>query len=234
MDEYDEFLGEVLDRRRALQTIGVPALTWLAGCSGGDSTPDGQTSADETGGGDPTATASPTTTSTASDTTPSEDGQATPTETSTKSEPATPTPAEDACIVKPALMEGPFYTDDEDNPNRSDVRTDTETGTVKDGVPLDLTFRIFGVETSGDDQCSPVNDAVVDIWQADAGGTYSDFESEGTLGQDFLRGHQFTDHTGTASFTTIYPGWYPGRTPIFTSSSGWLLRMPRRKRSLAF
>jgi protocatechuate 3,4-dioxygenase beta subunit len=28
----------------------------------------------------------------------------------------------------------------------------------------------------------------------------------------FLRGHQLTDASGKASFTTVYPGWYPGRT----------------------
>jgi protocatechuate 3,4-dioxygenase beta subunit len=27
-----------------------------------------------------------------------------------------------------------------------------------------------------------------------------------------LRGYQVTDDGGTARFTTIYPGWYPGRT----------------------
>jgi protocatechuate 3,4-dioxygenase beta subunit len=31
-------------------------------------------------------------------------------------------------------------------------------------------------------------------------------------GQKFLRGYQVTDGSGAASFTTIYPGWYPGRT----------------------
>jgi len=30
--------------------------------------------------------------------------------------------------------------------------------------------------------------------------------------QKFLRGYQVTDAKGTAAFTTIYPGWYRGRT----------------------
>jgi protocatechuate 3,4-dioxygenase beta subunit len=29
--------------------------------------------------------------------------------------------------------------------------------------------------------------------------------------EKFLRGHQLTDASGTARFTTIYPGWYAGR-----------------------
>jgi protocatechuate 3,4-dioxygenase beta subunit len=32
------------------------------------------------------------------------------------------------------------------------------------------------------------------------------------VGQRFLRGYQVTDAAGAARFTTIYPGWYPGRT----------------------
>lgn len=33
-----------------------------------------------------------------------------------------------------------------------------------------------------------------------------------TRGQKFLRGYQVTNKEGRAEFTTIYPGWYPGRT----------------------
>ena len=32
------------------------------------------------------------------------------------------------------------------------------------------------------------------------------------MGKKFLRGYQVTDSEGVARFTTIYPGWYPGRT----------------------
>ena len=31
-------------------------------------------------------------------------------------------------------------------------------------------------------------------------------------GQTWLRGYQLTDRDGQASFATIYPGWYVGRT----------------------
>ena len=33
-----------------------------------------------------------------------------------------------------------------------------------------------------------------------------------TSGQKFLRGYQITDENGQVKFTTIYPGWYAGRT----------------------
>ena len=34
-----------------------------------------------------------------------------------------------------------------------------------------------------------------------------------TRGETFLRGTQLTDADGQVRFATIYPGWYPGRTP---------------------
>jgi protocatechuate 3,4-dioxygenase beta subunit len=33
------------------------------------------------------------------------------------------------------------------------------------------------------------------------------------VGKKFLRGYQLTDRNGVAKFITIYPGWYPQRTP---------------------
>ena len=54
---------------------------------------------------------------------------------------------------------------------------------------------------------------MVDIWHTDAQGVYSDVRDRqfDTTGQNFLRGHQITGKNGVAKFTTIYPGWYPGR-----------------------
>ena len=64
--------------------------------------------------------------------------------------------------------------------------------------------------------CKPVKNAAVDIWHASAGGVYSDEQQNGTVGQTFLRGVQKTNANGIATFTTIYPGWYPGRTSAAT------------------
>ena len=60
-------------------------------------------------------------------------------------------------------------------------------------------------------ECTPLADAVVDVWHCDASGVYSGFD-EGE-GERFLRGAQVTNEDGIVQFRTIYPGWYPGRTP---------------------
>ncbi len=54
----------------------------------------------------------------------------------------------------------------------------------------------------------------MDVWQCDEQGIYSDVKdpSFDTTGKKFLRGYQTTDAGGKARFTTVYPGWYRGRT----------------------
>jgi protocatechuate 3,4-dioxygenase beta subunit len=95
--------------------------------------------------------------------------------------------------------------------HRSDIRSDPTTGAVKEGVPLQLAIKVSRIDGSG---CSPLAGAVVDLWHCDANGVYSDVRDPGfqTLGQKFLRSYQVTDDAGMARFTTIYPGWYAGRT----------------------
>ncbi len=110
------------------------------------------------------------------------------------------------CMVKPELTIGPYFVDE--HLNRSDIRSDPTSGAVKPGKILQLTFNVTNVN----DNCAPVSGAQVDVWHCDAGGLYSDESANGTLGQKFLRGYQVTDANGQATFTTIYPGWYPGRT----------------------
>jgi protocatechuate 3,4-dioxygenase beta subunit len=110
-----------------------------------------------------------------------------------------------SCIVRPAQTEGPYFVDEK--LNRSDVRSDPATKSVRPGAALRLTFLVSSVGSKG---CAPLKDAMVDIWQCDAAGTYSDVQ--GAVGQKFLRGYQTSDAKGIASFLTIYPGWYPGRT----------------------
>ena len=114
-----------------------------------------------------------------------------------------------ACVVRPRHIEGPFFVDT--TLNRSDIRSDPGSGIVKAGVPLRITFRVSQLNGS---RCFPLTGAQVDLWQCDANGLYSattDYQAS-TVGQRFLRGYQFTDRKGIASFTTIYPGWYPNRT----------------------
>ncbi|GGJ68799.1 intradiol ring-cleavage dioxygenase [Deinococcus aquiradiocola] len=114
-----------------------------------------------------------------------------------------------SCVVRPALTEGPYWVDE--RINRSDVRSDTGTGTVSQGVPLSLEFVISKVGTGS---CTALSGVMVDIWQCDALGVYSDVSGNGqatTTGRNNLRGYQLTDANGSAKFTTIYPGWYEGR-----------------------
>ena len=113
-----------------------------------------------------------------------------------------------ACVLRPEQTEGPFFV--EERLNRSDIRSDPGTGTVKPGAPLRITFRVSRVDGSA---CTPVAGAQVHVWHCDAAGAYSDVRDwhGSTVGQKFLRGHQVTDANGLATFTTIYPGWYQGR-----------------------
>lgn len=113
------------------------------------------------------------------------------------------------CVVRPELTEGPLFVDED--LNRSDLRSDPATGKVSEGAQFDLTIRVSQLAQAA---CTPLADIQVDLWHCDANGIYSDTDQLGfqTVGQKFLRGYQMTDANGIAQFTTIYPGWYEGRT----------------------
>jgi uncharacterized protein (TIGR03437 family) len=121
------------------------------------------------------------------------------------------------CVqTTPTVTEGPYWVDEK--LFRSDIRTDPATGTAREGAPLALTIN---VQNLGSGSCTPLVGAYVDIWHCDAKGIYSDeptYNPGGgtgnvnTSGQKFLRGYQITNENGSVTFTTIYPGWYTGRT----------------------
>lgn len=119
--------------------------------------------------------------------------------------PASFTPS---CIVSPEQTEGPYFVDEK--LNRSDIRSDPTDGSIKQGVPLQLKLHVSQVGSNG---CLPLAGAIADVWHCDALGVYSDVidGSFNTVGKKFLRGYQVTDAQGNVQFTTIYPGWYPGR-----------------------
>ena len=140
------------------------------------------------GGDSPTSPS--TITSTSTNTTPTPTTATPPTST-------TPPTNTASCVVSPTETIGPF-------PSLSDfVRSDIREG--KSGLPLTLTISVVNTNSS----CSAVSGALVDIWQCDASGNYSQYGSERNL--TYLRGLQTTDSTGRVVFTTIYPGWYQGR-----------------------
>ena len=100
-----------------------------------------------------------------------------------------------SCTLTPELTEGPYYFDVDKI--RADIRED------KEGTTLRLAIRVRDAAS-----CDPLPNCVVDIWHCDAVGSYSGFNEEGT----FLRGAQVTNANGIVEFTTVYPGWYMGRT----------------------
>jgi protocatechuate 3,4-dioxygenase beta subunit len=116
-----------------------------------------------------------------------------------------------ACVVRPEQTEGPYFVDEK--LNRADIRSNPSDGAVSQGVPLDLTVRVSRVSPGA---CTALAGAMVDVWQCDAGGIYSDVRDMNgffdTRGKKFLRGYQVSDAQGVTRFSTIYPGWYQGRT----------------------
>ena len=127
--------------------------------------------------------------------------------TGSTQEPSTTSTALD-CVVRPELTIGPYFVDDQ--LNRSDIRSEPLDNSVKDGVPLTININVASV---GDNSCTPIEGAQVDVWHCDAQGQYSGVFDQGfdTNGQKFLRGYQLTDANGAVQFQTIYPGWYSGR-----------------------
>jgi len=114
-----------------------------------------------------------------------------------------------SCVLTPEAGEGPFYLD----PRliRSDITS------KQPGAPLNLALQVV---RAGD--CAMLANARVDVWHADAVGLYSGYEkqsgvggisTQAAVGQQYLRGTQFTDSAGNVHFRTIFPSWYGGRTP---------------------
>lgn len=113
------------------------------------------------------------------------------------------------CVVSPEQTEGPYFVNDK--LNRKDIRSDPKSKKISQGVLLNLELTVFQVSKK---LCKPLPNAMVDIWHCDANGIYSDVEdfNADTRGKKYLRGYQMTDKKGKVEFTTIYPGWYSGRT----------------------
>jgi protocatechuate 3,4-dioxygenase beta subunit len=177
-----------LSRRDALLgLVGLGIGAAVAGCSSG-------TDASAPGGSaDGPTTSVPSTTSPAAGTTSRTAGTA--------------PPAAAGCTVTPEQTEGPYYL------NLDEVRRDITEG--RPGAPLRLDLQVLHA-----DGCTPVPHAAIDIWHCDAAGRYSGVDNslgspgappQTVLSGTFLRGTQVTDERGACSFSTIVPGWYPGR-----------------------
>jgi len=101
-----------------------------------------------------------------------------------------------SCVLTPELTEGPYYIAGEK------LRRNITEGRA--GTPLTLRLTVVNAST-----CKAIKGAAVDVWHADAGGTYSGVQ--GSSGKTYMRGIQKTNAQGLALFQTVYPGWYQGR-----------------------
>jgi protocatechuate 3,4-dioxygenase beta subunit len=134
----------------------------------------------------------------------------------------TPGATSASCSVIPEETRGPFPADGSNsNGNgianalamsgivRSDIRRSFNGATgVAAGVPLTIRLELVNVSQ----RCAPAAGAAVYLWHCDRDGNYSMYSS-GVTNQNYLRGVQEADSSGTVTFTTIYPGCYSGRVP---------------------
>jgi protocatechuate 3,4-dioxygenase beta subunit len=111
------------------------------------------------------------------------------------------------CRLYPSQTLGPCYAEE------PMMREDISDGL--DGLPTRVSFLVVGA-----DGCTPISDATVDIWHSGSQGIYSAYAmgticnpgSEDVRSDMFCRGVQAVDETGRVNFSTVFPGWYRGRT----------------------
>jgi len=102
-----------------------------------------------------------------------------------------PTPACGGHGATPTQTEGPYFKPS--SPERVSLLEPEMRGRR-----LTVSGAVLGTD------CKPVPRALLDFWQADAGGRYDNAAFR-------LRGHQLTDAEGRYRLETILPGIYPGR-----------------------
>ncbi|MCK9685532.1 intradiol ring-cleavage dioxygenase [Scleromatobacter humisilvae] len=195
MDDHDKGLAHDLDtlgrRRVLLGAAGLAATTLLTvwGCGGG---------------GDSTGQA----------------GSASSSGSSSGSSGGSGSTSTGTCAVSAEETQGPFPADGSNTINgtvsnalaltgivRSDIRSSfgSLSGTAA-GVPTTLTLTLVNVN----DSCAVLSGYAIYVWHCDRDGEYSLY---GVTDQNYLRGVQETDASGTVTFTTIFPACYSGRMP---------------------
>jgi protocatechuate 3,4-dioxygenase beta subunit len=110
---------------------------------------------------------------------------------------------------------GPFPGDGRNGPNvlaedgvvRRDIRSSLGSSATVEGVPLTVTLAV--TNASGG---APYAGAAVYLWHCDRDGRYSLY-SPGVEDESWLRGLQAAGSDGTVTFTSVFPGAYPGRWP---------------------
>jgi protocatechuate 3,4-dioxygenase beta subunit len=179
-----------MNRRRALGLVGgVGALAALAACSTGTGT-----------------TATGSSTSTTSSGTSSSSGSS-----------STSSASADGTLTEvPDETGGPYPADGSNGVNvlddsgivRSDIRSSFGSSTTTAaGVPLTVKLTVRDTSTG-----AAKTGAAVYLWHCDRDGQYSLY-SRAVTSENYLRGVQETDATGTVTFTSIFPACYSGRWP---------------------
>ena len=106
------------------------------------------------------------------------------------------------CVRTPESNDGPYYYPS--SPTRRNITEGHK------GMRLRLGITVASANIPGS-ACAALRGAVVDVWQADADGMYSnvgsDLQAVDTVGQTFMRGHQPTNRDGYVEFETVVPGW---------------------------
>ena len=112
---------------------------------------------------------------------------------------------------------GPFPGDGSNGPNvlddsgivRSDITSSFGSSTARaQGVPLTINLTV----TDSGNGYSALAGAAVYVWHCNRDGQYSMY-SRGVEEENYLRGVQATDASGTATWTSIFPAAYDGRWP---------------------
>ena len=116
----------------------------------------------------------------------------------------------------PEETAGPYPDDGSNGPDvlgltgvvRNDIRSSFAglSGTAQ-GVPLTIVLNLVSSST-----CAPLAGQAVYLWHCDRSGRYSLY-SAGATDQNYLRGVQAADSSGTVTFTSIFPACYSGRWP---------------------
>ncbi|MGV9822182.1 dioxygenase family protein [Nocardia xishanensis] len=123
----------------------------------------------------------------------------------------------DAVSAAPQETAGPYPGDGSNGPNvliesgvvRSDITTSFGSYSgVAEGVPMTLKLSLRDLVEDG----AAGSGMAVYVWHCDRAGNYSLY-SPGVTDQNYLRGVQVADATGTVTFTSIFPACYSGRWP---------------------
>jgi protocatechuate 3,4-dioxygenase beta subunit len=186
IEDHDRGLGfdlKVLNRRRALTLLGGAGLVALVGCGSGDGDKESGRSTANGAGGND----------------------------------ATGADASGACGPIPEETAGPFPGDGTNGPNalgedgivRRDITSSFGSASGEaEGIPLTIDLTVVD---SGNG-CAALTGGAVYVWHCDREGNYSMY-SRGVTEENYLRGLQEADGDGKVTFTSIFPGAYPGRWP---------------------